>query len=699
MAATYDLMQHFMNDELSLRSYLMNKEVDGKQLAANLMACAHKNRAEIPDQYYNGWNKIGLQEANVQEYSDLKTIFSKLLPTFANKFLCMQGEKICVKNGMWNNWQLICREFSPLVLKAIFLYNELQRNGRLDIEAILEKNFKYTALPYIQGDFINDIKPDFYDDHVHAGSSLEGDIVWIDFLYDCKFFIENEDNKDVAINTLVKSRKELYDLSCIAVSLINAIRNVINGDLKCRDINDAFTKITTDNKKIQRNIINSWVEKGQHPLCEEASFLIKALKRIGNNSYLALYLHYYLLIMGFVRQYLVVQSSQKGLDQFNLTLHAPFRGKTADYIDNSIAQMAGNDLQGVKNIELRINPNGGKMLEPIGHALDNLRKMQGDGNKTKISLVCHFIKGEKVNNKTLDEDVNAISPFLGYLVGIDVAGRDFLSSPDVFARAINRIRKDSQGKKLHFTYHAGEDFFHILDGLRTIFEVLQFLNYDNGDRIGHASAAGVSPTLWAANLNGILPISQGMYLDDLVFAVYLIEKRHIVALNGKVQTLKEEINNLSREVYGTSRTYEELRDSWLKRGKQEYKKEGNYSKFISIGCFETLTAEDLVILQQEIMMILAEKNIAVEACPTSNVTIGHHHTFESYHLKTWLKWKQEGKPIPTIVLGSDETGVFPTNIAIEYANIYDMLNNDKVTNASEIVKQIVHDSQDRAFKK
>ena len=90
--------------------------------------------------------------------------------------------------------------------------------------------------------------------------------------------------------------------------------------------------------------------------------------------------------------------------------------------------------------------------------------------------------------------------------GIDAASSEFDARPEVFAVAF-RYLKDHKLKgefnvlknktnivdnKLFATYHAGEDFFDIVDGLRTIDEAIKFLNLRQGDRIGHALALGLN---------------------------------------------------------------------------------------------------------------------------------------------------------------------------------------------------------------
>jgi adenosine deaminase len=71
------------------------------------------------------------------------------------------------------------------------------------------------------------------------------------------------------------------------------------------------------------------------------------------------------------------------------------------------------------------------------------------------------------------------------------------------------------------------------------------------------------------------------------------------------------------------------------------------------------------------------KEIVIEALPTSNVRIGHHRSFKTYHLRDWLNWNERDANVPPIVIGTDDTGIFATNIFNEYANLYQMLISSK----------------------
>lgn len=388
---------------------------------------------------------------------------------------------------------------------------------------------------------------------------------------------------------------------------------------------------------------------------------------------------------------MVNQSFQYGLEQFNHTLHTPFRGATMDYLKDSLTQMAGNNLKDAKGIELRVSPQFLKQIDIIKNAINNLNSLQNSNEKTTVSLICHFIKGQKIEDsyKYIEDNFNKLS-------GIDVAGRDYLASPEDYIDIFERLRKNKHASHLRYTYHAGEDFFHILDGLRTIYEAITFLNFSKNDRIGHASAAGVSPDLWADNLDESFPISIGRYLDDLIFAYHLIDHNNLAFREDTKGALKQRIETLLPLVGYKVSNIEDSVAYWLSHDKQR-RNTDKYKKIIEVKCFELFNQDELIMLQKEILKVLKEKEIAIETTPTSNVSIGHHRTFRSYHLITWLKWKEQDVAVPDIVVGSDETGVFPTNIANEYANIYDLLKKYKFQNAEVIMKDLVEKSKLHIF--
>lgn len=102
----------------------------------------------------------------------------------------------------------------------------------------------------------------------------------------------------------------------------------------------------------------------------------------------------------------------------------------------------------------------------------------------------------------------------------------------------------------HFTFHAGEDFSHLVSGLRTIVEAVIFLDLWPGDRLGHCTAIGISPDLWIRRIGKICYLPQGEWLDDLVFVWKLIRESKHEGLQHLVLPLESEIAEYSYKVYG-----------------------------------------------------------------------------------------------------------------------------------------------------
>lgn len=278
------------------------------------------------------------------------------------------------------------------------------------------------------------------------------------------------------------------------------------------------------------------------------------------------------------------------------------------------------------------------------------------------------------------------------LVGIDAAASEFDAPPEVFAPAYRYLREN--GYK-HFTYHAGEDFFHVLSGLRAIYEAIIFLDLKRGDRIGHASATGISIDLWRENIGEKMLIRRGEYLDDLLFAYHLIENSDNQRLINYLPSLELTINNISCDVYGGHIPLRLLIESWLYRYKNpeaEYNgtsvKSGldlplkyfllyhwketrdKYDKIIEIETFGAFGRDELVELQLMLLEYMFHHEIVIETLPTSNVVIGVHRDYTTYHLYNWLEWRKQGNFVPPIVVGTDDAGIFATNIYNEYCNIY-----------------------------
>ncbi|MCG7564137.1 antiviral RADAR system adenosine deaminase RdrB [Pseudoalteromonas sp. McH1-42] len=159
--------------------------------------------------------------------------------------------------------------------------------------------------------------------------------------------------------------------------------------------------------------------------------------------------------------------------------------------------------------------------------------------------------------------------------GYDVAGNENELPVEVFAPAL-RVLRDSkyptQGVKFNrlpkpfITVHAGEDFSHLLSGMRAIDEAVVFCDYGVGDRLGHALAMGVCPKKWACRQDRAY-LSVGEHLDNLVWchqkALSVIQS--VPEMVGVLPLLQEKIHYWSEFLYGEAQPPKRLYDAWLLR--------------------------------------------------------------------------------------------------------------------------------------
>ncbi|MDI3321411.1 hypothetical protein [Pinibacter soli] len=502
--------------------------------------------------------------------------------------------------------------------------------------------------------------------------------------------------------------------------------------------------------------------------------LLDQIKKFKNET-LAGFFHFYLLILGLTNRLLVQQTHQNGFDQFQKHTLNGLREESERIYRRRYFQMHGNDSRHLHFLEGRFSPKKNEkdsiqFIDDIWNGWEkmckHLKEIQEKEEpnifkEPKLKLIAHFIKKEDkkpdsfIRHKELRYDLWQRGKVLALLLkhyvkyrervtAVDAAANEFDATPEVFAPVFRLMRRYNIR---HFTYHAGEDFYHIPGGLRAIYEAIVFCDLRNGDRIGHATATGLPPLQWSQVVGNQILLRQGEYLDDLIFAYHLIIACKIEALHSVVPFITNKIHELSFNIYkeyypvtilenawlmrqccpihtlGQSKENTELKrvfndEEWvypIKKGfigdrknvgqntawtiyeryhDEKFRKD--YNKIIEVLPFEILKPEQIEMLQLALLKEMNQREIVIETLPTSNVRIGFHKDFSTYHLYNWIKWRQEGKSIPPIVVGSDDTGIFATNIYNEYANIYcALLNHHHMPHAQvmEVIKKLDEDSR------
>lgn len=113
------------------------------------------------------------------------------------------------------------------------------------------------------------------------------------------------------------------------------------------------------------------------------------------------------------------------------------------------------------------------------------------------------------------KDKKFAKTYQGKIVGIDTANYEKDNRPYLYSGLYRKLKNTPH--KLCATYHVGEDFPTLTNGLRAIDEVLTFCEYQPNDRLGHALALGIQVADYYQKKRKNILCSLGDYLDDIVW--------------------------------------------------------------------------------------------------------------------------------------------------------------------------------------
>lgn len=163
--------------------------------------------------------------------------------------------------------------------------------------------------------------------------------------------------------------------------------------------------------------------------------------------------------------------------------------------------------------------------------------------------------------------------------GIDASSAEISCRPEVFAQAFRFLKNHmpensylvSSDKffNLRATYHVGEDFLDIVDGLRAIDEAIHYLNLRCGDRLGHALALGINIVDWYESKSNRILISKQGYLDNIVWLYSKLRKYNIQGLDDVKSYLEKKYDELFHEIYSQN-IYDESYENIIKEAAKFY---------------------------------------------------------------------------------------------------------------------------------
>lgn len=343
----------------------------------------------------------------------------------------------------------------------------------------------------------------------------------------------------------------------------------------------------------------------------------------------------------------------------------------------------------------------------------------------RLSIVYHLLKERdfkglnryrKAQRAEWKKDMSkAVATILkpgNFYLGIDFAGSEVYTRPETIAHLVRYARAWGVN---NVTFHAGEDFYDIVDGLRAIDEAVLYFEFGKGQRIGHALALGMNVHAFYTRNGHELVLPRQYLLDNFV---WLVMKSKAFKINGYGGVIKNLID-YAKELYekiGYSGPFDADKYFWsmslrsddvmeicddedvendtpwrstiLLGGKEigELRSDGDiirwrdeyllntkiYSRgnkpehfVITNAKYEKLVQAVQVKLRKEI----EGKRIIIESNPTSNVLISNIKGYDEHPMFILHRLDNHTGSHFEIGLGTDDKGILATSIDNEYALI------------------------------
>ncbi|MGL5657478.1 MAG: hypothetical protein ACRDDK_00195 [Cetobacterium sp.] len=179
------------------------------------------------------------------------------------------------------------------------------------------------------------------------------------------------------------------------------------------------------------------------------------------------------------------------------------------------------------------------------------------------------------------------------ILGIDAANTEIGCRPEIFGQIFRYLKNYSYEpplsnlgkntfKELGISYHVGEDFLDLGDGLRAIDEAVRFLNLTYGDRLGHALALGISVNDYYRSKGYTIIAPKQDLLDNIVWLLAKIREYGIETTTMFINSLENKYRKYLVEIYPQlNYSYHDYYEGWKLRGDspevyQDLSEENNY---------------------------------------------------------------------------------------------------------------------------
>ena len=431
-------------------------------------------------------------------------------------------------------------------------------------------------------------------------------------------------------------------------------------------------------------------------------------------------------------RHLVFDPANSGLDQFEKKFNLLDEYTNPNDALQSQVEAAierDSDIQ-IHTLELRTSPGPqkssvlSKLQEMHRQSKRQYRKaIQNQANQTtakypssvsrdeiKLTWTVHFIrsKHKRLANQIRDHYLtatNLIAAFrhkpdlLTSIRGLDVAGKELSGPLWCVAAPLQLVREESAAvcskvrgiQPLRLSVHVGEDFRHLLSGLRAVHEPFWWKLMRRGDRVGHAAALARNPHQWCGSkLNVQQPRIERMF--DIAWMLDFVKTRNLVNIHRTEIALAENELRVHLQTCGFKCDLDVFVSVVRNIGKKrlwELIDGPHYTYFAYGGEFwgtlgKILTLYDrwqedeisvstigdgrlLEALRDELAKLLARWGTPIELNPSSNLLIGNlPHPLQQplFHLDQHDRDESRGL---ALTLSADDPVSFSTCLADEFA--------------------------------
>lgn len=691
------------------------------------------------------WQRDSLRPGHVftQRWEKYRTKRgTRLMPALdcvGEEYLQVVNRRLYVKSlEQFSRWQNLRGRMSMLPIKCRMLYrNRLPMSGRLVHPLVPE------LADYISREGLNET-------HLHLFACQEAEFSWLQDLADLTRF-ETEEIKDWAKNKPLYqgvhpelTTERLVSHMKLARYLRNTLLFIMEGaspdplvEQMRREYHayvhyaDGYAPPETpclydgDTQAMLEQEVKMW--QALFAWVDECKDYYRDLE---------FYAHLYLLIQNEYTDLRRQREERCGFDAFDAVEKHKGQGVTEQkYIERTLSHLLRNTEARAGNVlELRVSPwvfcYWGAQIADI---CKELCKKSGR-TMPQLVLAVHFIKMKAQTASASDDmlladryaswrleyaarcqEVAAYAPYLmrdkGVRVGIDAAGDEMLMPAEVFAPVFRQFeRACGIGYK---TYHCGEDFIHLIGGIRAVYDAVKFLDLRQGNRVGHATAIGIPPKTWKRDMPDVLVLRKGDLLLDLLFAWRILAPCRLEAavkverrLMPLAQTLLDGPLNmhLLQDFYDARGLFPECVRDYLDRGTTvewsdnpemqcviDFARERGAAALYLVHAWHYCAAsrkmqeeheeieldflddDILLLLQQKVQHLLNKRNVVIETLPVSNLRISQYRDIQDHHLLRWLCVKDcgvEGDEKMTVCMGSDDPGIFVSDLKNEFYHVF-----------------------------